>query len=54
MSDVLNEQTGFIIVSYYGEEVGVQLQGIDGEYTLILIDGVLLVERLAEILNLSV
>ncbi|HBK71740.1 MAG TPA: TonB-dependent receptor [Flavobacteriaceae bacterium] len=51
LTDLLNEQTGLIIVRDHGE--GIQMQGMDSEYTLILIDGVPLVGRTAGTLDLS-
>ncbi len=51
--DILNEQTGLVTVSDYGGGEGVQLQGMDSQYTLILIDGVPLVGRLAGTLDLG-
>ncbi len=51
--DILNEQTGLVTVPDYGGGEGVQLQGMDSQYTLILIDGVPLVGRLAGTLDLS-
>lgn len=37
LTDVLGEQTGLLITYFLG--AGVQMQGLDGDYTLILIDG---------------
>ena len=51
LNDILNEQTGLIIVSDHGE--GIQLQGLDSDYTLILVDGAPLVGRTAGTLDLS-
>ncbi len=52
--DILNEQTGLVTVpNSYGGGEGIQLQGMDSQYTLILIDGVPLVGRLAGTLDLS-
>ncbi len=51
--DVLNEQTGLVTVPDYGGGEGIQLQGMDSQYTLILIDGVPLVGRLAGTLDLN-
>jgi outer membrane receptor for ferrienterochelin and colicins len=53
LSDILNEQTGLITVSDFGGGEGIQLQGLDAQYTLILIDGVPLVGRSAGTLDLS-
>ena len=40
LNDILNEQTGLITVSDFGGGEGIQLQGLDSQYTLILVDGV--------------
>ncbi|GAB1856516.1 TonB-dependent receptor [Flavobacteriaceae bacterium MHTCC 0001] len=53
LSDILNEQTGLITVPDFGGGQGIQLQGLDSQYTLILIDGVPLVGRSAGTLDLS-
>lgn len=52
LSDILNEQTGLITVPEFGVE-GIQLQGLDSQYILILIDGVPLIARTAGSLDLS-
>lgn len=53
LGDILNEQTGLITVPDFGGGEGVQLQGLDSQYTLILIDGVPLIGRLAGTLDLN-
>jgi len=53
LSDILNEQTGLITVPDFGGGEGIQLQGLDSQYTLILIDGVPLIGRSAGTLDLS-
>jgi outer membrane receptor for ferrienterochelin and colicins len=53
LSDILNEQTGLITVPDFGGGEGIQIQGLDSQYTLILIDGVPLVGRSAGTLDLS-
>jgi outer membrane receptor for ferrienterochelin and colicins len=53
LSDILNEQTGLITVPDFGGGEGIQLQGLDSQYTLILVDGVPLVGRSAGTLDLS-
>jgi len=53
LSDILNEQTGLATVSDFGGGEGIQMQGLDSQYTLILIDGVPLVGRSAGTLDLS-
>ncbi|MDB5270361.1 MAG: hypothetical protein JWP58_3401 [Hymenobacter sp.] len=51
LNDVLGEQTGLSIVADHGR--GVQMQGLNPEYTLILVDGEPLVGRTAGTLELS-
>lgn len=53
LNDILNEQTGLITVSDFGGGEGIQLQGLDSQYTLILVDGVPLVGRSAGTLDIS-
>ncbi len=53
LNDILNEQTGLITVPDFGGGEGIQLQGLDSQYTLILIDGVPLVGRSAGTLDLN-
>ncbi len=50
LSDVLEEQTGITMVSNHG--TGVQIQGFDPEYTLILIDNQPVIGRTAGTLDL--
>lgn len=51
LDDVLAEQTGLALVSEHG--TGVQLQGFDPDYTLILLDGQPLIGRTTGTLELS-
>ncbi len=53
LNDILNEQTGLITVPDFGGGEGIQLQGLDSQYTLILVDGVPLVGRSAGTLDIS-
>ena len=53
LSDILNEQNGLITVPDFGGGEGIQLQGLDSQYTLILIDGVPLIGRSAGTLDIS-
>ena len=53
LGEILNEQTGLITVPDFGGVEGIQLQGLDAQYTLILIDGVPLVGRSAGTLDLN-
>lgn len=52
LSQLLNEQTGLLTISDYSGE-GIQVQGLDSEYTLIMLDGVPLVGRSAGTLDLN-
>lgn len=45
LSDILIEQTGITTATDFGGFNGVQMQGLDAEYTLILIDGVPLIGK---------
>src|SRR5690554_2791915 len=51
VSDILSEQTGLQIVNDHG--TGIQVQGFDADYTLIMIDGNPVIGRTAGILDLS-
>ncbi len=53
VNEILNEQTGLITVAGFIGGEGVQMQGLDPQYTLVLIDGVPLVGRSAGTLDLS-
>ena len=53
LSDVINEELGLITVSDFGGGEGIQMQGLDSEYTLVLIDNQPLVGRLAGTLDLN-
>ena len=53
LNNILNEQTGLITVPDFGGGEGIQLQGLDSQYTLILIDGVPLIGRSAGTLDVS-
>ncbi len=53
LSDVINEQTGLITVSDVGGGEGLQLQGMDSAYTLVMIDGVPIIGRLGGTLDLN-
>ncbi|EKT4519884.1 TonB-dependent receptor [Flavobacterium psychrophilum] len=53
LNEILTEQTGLITVPDFGGAEGIQVQGLDAAYTLILIDGVPLVGRSAGTLDLS-
>jgi outer membrane receptor for ferrienterochelin and colicins len=52
LNDILNEQTGLITISDFGGAEGIQLQGLDSQYILILIDGMPLIGRSAGTLDL--
>ena len=53
LNGILNEQTGLITVPDFGGGEGIQMQGLDAQYTLILVDGVPLIGRSAGTLDLS-
>lgn len=53
LSEILAEQTGLVTVPDFGGGEGLQMQGLDSQYTLILIDGVPLVGRSAGTFDLS-
>jgi outer membrane receptor for ferrienterochelin and colicins len=53
LDDILNEQTGLITVSEFVGGEGIQMQGLDSQYTLILIDGVPIIGRSAGTLDIS-
>ncbi len=53
LNDILNEQNGLITVADFGGGEGVQLQGLDSQYVLVLIDGMPLVGRSAGTLDLN-
>lgn len=53
LSEILNEQTGLITVPDFGGVEGIQLQGLDAQYTLILVNGVPLIGRSAGTLDLN-
>ena len=53
LTDILNEQTGLITIPDVGGGEGLQIQGVDAAYTLIMIDGVPLVGRLGGTLGLD-
>jgi len=52
LNDILSEQPGLFITSDYSG-TGVQVQGLNPDYTLILIDGEPLVGRNSGVLDLS-
>ena len=53
LNNILNEQTGLITVQNFIGGEGIQMQGLDSEYTLVLVDGVPLVGRSAGTLDIS-
>ena len=38
LSDIINEELGLITISDFGGAEGIKMQGLDSEYTLVLID----------------
>ncbi|MFD0991984.1 TonB-dependent receptor plug domain-containing protein [Tenacibaculum geojense] len=53
LQEILLEQTGINYVSDFGGSKGIQLQGMDAEYTLVLIDGLPVIGRTSGNLDLS-
>lgn len=53
LNEILAEQTGLITIPDFGGVEGIQVQGLDAAYTLIMVDGVPLVGRSAGTLDLS-
>lgn len=53
LNEILSEQTGLITVADFGGGEGLQMQGLDAAYTMIMIDGVPLTGRTAGTLDLS-
>ena len=53
LSEILNEQAGLIIISDFGGSEGIQVQGLDSQYTLILIDGLPIIGRSAGTLDIN-
>ncbi|KUJ63955.1 TonB-dependent receptor [Flavobacteriaceae bacterium CRH] len=53
LNEILNEQTGIILIADESGFEGVQMQGLDAAYTMIMIDGVPLVGRSSGVLDLS-
>lgn len=53
LGDILNEQTGLVVNPDFGGGLGIQMQGLDAQYTLILIDGVPVIGRSAGTLDLN-
>ena len=53
LSDIINEQTGLITIPDFGGVEGIQMQGLDSQYTLILIDNQPLIGRSAGTFDLN-
>lgn len=53
LNEILAEQTGLLTIPTFGGVEGIQIQGLDAAYTLILVDGLPLVGRSAGTLDLS-
>lgn len=53
LRDIIVEQTGIILVSDFGSSEGVQIQGMDAEYTLILVNGLPYIGRTSGNLDLN-
>ena len=53
LRDIIAEQTGIIMVPDHANAEGVQLQGLDADYTLILIDGLPVIGRVVGNIDLN-
>lgn len=53
LNEILSEQTGIILIPDESGFEGIQIQGLDAAYTLVMIDGVPIVGRNAGVLDLS-
>ena len=53
LSDILDDQIGIFIVPDFGGGNGIQIQGLDSEYTLLLIDGYPIIGRQSGTLDLD-
>jgi len=53
LSDILDDQSGIFIVSDFGGGNGIQVQGLDSQYTLLLIDGSPIIGRQSGTLDLD-
>lgn len=53
LRDIIAEQTGIIMVPDHSNSEGVQLQGLDSDYTLVLIDGLPVIGRVVGNLDLN-
>jgi len=55
LSDILSQQTGLLVVPNYGygNNEGVQMQGLDSQYIMIMIDGMPLIGRSSGTLDLE-
>tara|TARA_B100000214_G_scaffold334504_1_gene277248 strand:+ start:2481 stop:4595 length:2115 start_codon:yes stop_codon:yes gene_type:complete len=53
LKDILNEQVGIVMVPDFGGGEGIQIQGLDSEYILILVDGLPLIGRQSGTLDLN-
>ena len=53
LSDILDDQIGIFIVPDFGGGNGIQIQGLDSEYTLLLVDGYPIIGRQSGTLDLD-
>ena len=53
LSDILDDQIGIFIVPDFGGGNGIQIQGLDSEYTLLLVDGYPIIGRQSGTLDLE-
>ena len=53
LRDIILEQTGLVMVTDFGNSEGVQMQGVDADYTLILVNGLPLIGRTSGNIDLN-
>ena len=53
LTEIINEQTGLITIPDFGGVEGIQMQGLDSQYTLILLDNQPLIGRSAGTFDLN-
>ena len=53
LRDIILEQTGLVMVFDFGNSEGVQMQGVDADYTLILVNGLPLIGRTSGNIDLN-
>ncbi|MDG1247426.1 MAG: TonB-dependent receptor plug domain-containing protein, partial [Flavobacteriaceae bacterium] len=53
LSDIIDDQPGIFVVPDFGGGNGIQIQGLDSQYTLLLIDGAPIIGRQSGTLDLD-